>query len=230
MILFPPHDLKAQLCSMIDTFRHQGMRKKLVETIRKKGVHDERVLKAIEKVPRHLFLGDNVFDERAYIDEAFPIGEGQTISQPFTVAYQTSLLQLVKGERVLEIGTGSGYQAAVLAEMGVNVFTIERNKTLYQRTAALVRQLGYVRIKTFFGDGYAGLPTYAPFEKILVTAGAPEIPDLLIEQLAVNGLMVIPVGGGSVQKMIRIFKSADGSLDEEKLQDFRFVPLLPGTS
>ena len=213
---------------MFDTYRHQGLRKKLIDSLHKKGIQDVNMLSAMQRVPRHLFLGDSVFDDKAYIDEAFPIGEGQTISQPFTVAYQTELLELKKGDRVLEVGTGSGYQAAVLAEMGANVFTVERNRVLFQRTKELMRQLGYVRVKTFYGDGYAGLPNYAPFNKIIVTAGAPEIPAALLNQLEENGILIIPVGKGSVQKMIRLTKRADGQIDQEEFEHFRFVPLLKG--
>ena len=213
---------------MFDTYRHQGLRKKLIDSLHKKGIQDVNMLSAMQRVPRHLFLGDSVFDDKAYIDEAFPIGEGQTISQPFTVAYQTELLELKKGDRVLEVGTGSGYQAAVLAEMGANVFTVERNRVLFQRTKELMKQLGYVRVKTFYGDGYAGLPNYAPFNKIIVTAGAPEIPAALLNQLEENGILIIPVGKGSVQKMIRLTKRADGQIDQEEFEHFRFVPLLKG--
>jgi protein-L-isoaspartate(D-aspartate) O-methyltransferase len=207
-----------------DTFRHQGLRKKMVEIIRKKGIRDEKVLAAIGNIPRHLFL-DPAFVEFAYEDQPFQIGEGQTISQPFTVAYQTELLEIKKGDKVLEIGTGSGYQAAVLEELGARVYSIERQKALFEKTKKFLPSLGYVA-KLFYGDGYKGLPAFAPFDKIIVTAAAPYIPDDLTEQLKPGGILVIPVGGGGTQVMTKITKHADGTIEEKKLDYFRFVPLL----
>src|SRR5919112_5307530 len=175
-----------------DTYRHKGLRKKLVALIRAKGITDEKVLHAIERIPRHFFL-DSAFDEVAYEDKAFPIAEKQTISQPYTVAYQTQLLELRPFMKVLEIGTGSAYQATVLAELGVQVFTIERQKKLFENNKKFDYLRKYPNIKFFYGDGYEGLPTYAPFDKVLITAAAPEIPRKLIEQMKPGGMMVIPV-------------------------------------
>ena len=200
------------------------MRKKLVEIIRKKGIKDEKVLSAIGNVPRHLFL-DPAFVEFSYEDQAFQIGEGQTISQPFTVAYQTELLEIKKGDKVLEIGTGSGYQSAVLEELGARVFSIERQKPLFEKVKKFLPSLGYVT-KIFYGDGYKGLPAFAPFDKIIVTAAAPHIPDDLIEQLRPGGILVIPVGAGDTQVMTKVTKLPDGSIEEIKLDYFRFVPML----
>jgi protein-L-isoaspartate(D-aspartate) O-methyltransferase len=207
-----------------DTFRHQGLRKKLVDIIRNKGIKDEKVLAAIGKIPRHLFL-DPAFVEFAYEDQAFQIGEGQTISQPFTVAYQTELLAIKKGDKVLEIGTGSGYQSAVLEELGARIYSIERQKPLFDKVKKFLPSLGYVT-KIFYGDGYKGLPAFAPFDKIIVTAAAPYIPDDLVAQLKPGGIMVIPVGAGDTQVMTKITKHADGSIEQEKLDYFRFVPML----
>ena len=207
-----------------DSFRHQGLRKKLVEIIRRKGIKDEKVIAAIGKIPRHLFL-DPAFVEFAYEDNAFQIGEGQTISQPFTVAYQTELLEIKKGDKVLEIGTGSGYQSAVLEELGARVFSIERQKPLFDKVKKFLPSLGYVT-KIFYGDGYKGLPAFAPFDKIIVTAAAPYIPDDLITQLKPEGILVIPVGAGETQVMTKITKHPDGRIEEKKLDYFRFVPLL----
>ncbi len=207
-----------------DTYRHQGLRKKLVERIRKKGILDEKVLAAVGRVPRHLFL-DPAFTELAYEDQPFQIGEGQTISQPFTVAYQTAMLEIKKGDKVLEIGTGSGYQAAVLCEMGARVYSVERQKSLYEKTKKLLPSIGYM-VKMFYGDGYKGLPSFAPFDKIIVTAAAPFIPDDLISQLKEGGILVIPVGAGETQVMTRIVKLPEGKLDKKEFDYFRFVPLL----
>jgi len=214
----------------MDTFRHKGLRKKLVETLKEKGIKDENVLKAIENVPRHLFM-DSSFVEFAYKDSAFPIAAGQTISQPYTVAYQTTLLEVKWGEKVLEIGTGSGYQACVLCEMGAKVFSIERQELLFKQTKTLLTKIGYTP-KLFFGDGYAGLPTFAPFNKIIITAAAPEIPQKLIEQLKPGGIMVIPLNAekGDFQIMKKIIKLADGELDIKEYEYFRFVPLLQNKS
>ncbi len=212
---------------LADTYRHKGMRKKLVDEIRSKGIDDERVLEAINKVPRHFFL-DKAFLEFAYEDKAFPIGSEQTISQPYTVAYMTQLLNLKKGEKVLEIGTGSGYQACILAEMGAKVFTIERQRALYDKTKALLRKISYPFIKCFYGDGYKGLEAYAPFDKIIVTAAAPEIPDALIEQLKPGGCLVIPYGRSKVQQMLRFNKIDADTIEKEVFDHFSFVPMLKG--
>jgi protein-L-isoaspartate(D-aspartate) O-methyltransferase len=209
---------------MIDTYKHKGLRKQLIETIRSKGIKDERVLTAIEKVPRHFFF-DSSFLMFAYEDKAFPIAAGQTISQPYTVAFQTELLELKKGEKVLEIGTGSGYQACILAEMGAKVFSIERQRALYDKAITFIPQLGYI-VKLFYGDGYKGLPAFAPFDKILVTAGAPYIPDPLIQQLKIGGILVVPVGSGDIQIMTRIIKVSETEITREEHGTFRFVPLL----
>lgn len=208
-----------------DSYRHKGMRKIMVEDLRSKGISDENVLNAINAVPRHVFL-DSSFLEFAYQDKAFPIGSGQTISHPYTVAFQTSLLEIKKNCKVLEIGTGSGYQACVLAEMGAKVFSIERQRKLYTKTKAFLSEFPYI-IKMFLGDGNKGLPTYGPFDRILVTAAAPEIPQQLIEQLKTGGMMVIPLSeNGDSQTMLRITKLEDGSLKQESFGDFRFVPML----
>ncbi|HLI92384.1 MAG TPA: protein-L-isoaspartate(D-aspartate) O-methyltransferase [Puia sp.] len=210
-----------------DTYRHKGLRRQLVEVIRGKGITDERVLHAILHIPRHFFM-DSAFDKIAYEDRAFPIGEDQTISQPYTVAYQTQLLEVKPFDKVLEIGTGSAYQACVLAEMGATVYTIERQKKLFDAN----RQFGYLKkypaLKFFYGDGYEGLPTFAPFDKIIVTAAAPFIPPRLIEQLKTGGRMVIPVGEGNVQRMLRLTLQSDGNIVEETFDNFSFVPLLGG--
>lgn len=210
-----------------DTYRHKGLRRQLVEVIRHKGITDERVLHAILHIPRHFFI-DSAFDKIAYEDRAFPIGEDQTISQPYTVAYQTQLLELKPFEKVLEIGTGSAYQACVLAEMGAQVYTVERQKKLYDLNRNFAFLKKYPAIKFFFGDGYDGLPTYAPFDKVIVTAAAPFIPPRLTEQLKPGGRMVIPVGEGNVQRMLRLTLQPDGSIVEETFDNFSFVPLLGG--
>jgi len=207
-----------------DTYRHQGLRNQLIRAIQKKGISDPAILAAMEKVPRHFFF-DSSFLEYAYEDQPFPIGAGQTISQPYTVAFQTSLLKLSKGEKVLEIGTGSGYQACILAELGVKVFSIERQKTLYDRTCGLLSEMGYQRIKLFYGDGYKGLPAYAPFDKVLVTAAAPYIPEPLIRQLKPGGILVIPVGD-DVQIMTSIHKISETETRRQEHGHFRFVPML----
>jgi protein-L-isoaspartate(D-aspartate) O-methyltransferase len=210
-----------------DTYRHKGLRKKLVELLRQKGIGDENVLQAINNIPRHYFL-DSAFDEIAYEDRAFPIQEGQTISQPYTVAYQTQLLQVKPFEKVLEIGTGSIYQASVLAEMGAAVFTIERQKKLYDQSKNFVLKSKYPNIKFFYGDGYEGLPTYGPFDKVIITAAAPFIPPKLIEQLKTGGKMVVPLNEEQHQRMLRLTKNADGTYGEEAFDNFSFVPMLTG--
>ena len=210
-----------------DTYRFKGLREKLVAEVRGKGITDERVLNAINEVPRHFFL-DSAFGERAYEDRAFPIGEDQTISQPYTVAYQTQLLDLQPFMKVLEIGTGSAYQAVVLAKMDVQVYTIERQKKLFDANKNFAYLKSFPSIKMFYGDGYEGLPTFAPFDRVLITAAAPEIPPKLIEQLRTGGRMVIPVGDDKVQQMMRITKGEDGSLQKEVFDNFVFVPMLAG--
>lgn len=214
---------------MTDSYRHKGLRKKLVETIEKKGIKDQQVLQAIGKIPRHYFL-DRAFEEWAYKDAAFPIGSEQTISQPYTVAYQTQLLEVKPTDRILEIGTGSGYQAAVLTEMGAKVYSIERQKALFDRTSKLLKEIGYGRIRLYLKDGMKGLERFAPFDKILVTAGATEIPKALMEQLVVGGHLVIPVGGDDTQVMYRITRLEDDTYRTEKYDHFRFVPLLKGVN
>lgn len=209
---------------MTDTYRHKGMRKKLVESIRMKGIKDEKILDAINNIPRHLFL-DSSFLEFAYEDKPFPIGSGQTISQPYTVAFQTDILKVEKGIKVLEIGSGSGYQACVLEELGAKVFSIERQKKLYLKTKEFVSGLGY-KTRFFYGDGFKGVPAFAPYDRILITAAAPEIPASLIDQLKVGGMIVIPYGEGDVQTMIRLTKLENGELNEERFGSFRFVPML----
>ena len=209
---------------MIDSYKHKGLRKKLIAEIGDKGIIDKNVLVAIEKIPRHLFM-DSSFLEYAYIDKAFPIGEGQTISQPYTVAFQTQLLEIKKGDRILEVGTGSGYQACVLIETGAKVFTIERIKNLYDKTKLFLPSIGYSP-KMFYGDGYKGLPSYAPFDGIIVTAGAPFIPEDLIRQLKVGANLVIPIGNGDIQVMTTITKTSETKTEKKEWGTFRFVPLL----
>jgi protein-L-isoaspartate(D-aspartate) O-methyltransferase len=211
----------------LDSLRHQGLRKRLVDGLRIKGIKDQKVLDAIARIPRHLFM-DSSFIQFAYKDQAFPIGAGQTISQPYTVAFQTMLLQIEPNDKVLEIGTGSGYQAAVLLELGANVYTIERQKELYLKVQQLLPELGYYP-KFFFGDGYKGLPTYGPFDKIIVTAGAPFIPDDLISQLRVGGRMVIPLGPSEKQIMNVIIRTGEEDFKKETHGTFIFVPMLKGT-
>ncbi len=209
----------------IDSYRHQGLRKLLVRNISQKGITDPQVLAAIEKVPRHIFF-DSSFVESAYEDKPFPIGAGQTISQPYTVAFQTELLQIKRNDKVLEIGTGSGYQACILAEMGAKVFTIERQKTLFDKTSKFLPAVGYHTIKTFFGDGYKGLAAYAPFDKMIVTAAAPYIPDALLVQLKPGGILVIPVGANDIQIMTTIIRGSDDTFEKKEYGAFRFVPML----
>ena len=209
---------------MKDDYRHKGLRKQLVEIVREKGIKDEAVLKAIDKIPRHLFI-DDAFLDYAYKDTAFQIGAGQTISQPYTVAYQSELLQVKKGDKILEIGTGSGYQTAVLMELGAKVYSIERQKSLFDRTKILLPKLGY-NPKLYYGDGYKGLPNYAPFDKIIVTAGAPIIPEALKEQLKPGGILVIPLGSGGTQIMTVLTKTSENTYETTELKQFRFVPLL----
>ncbi|MBL0049746.1 MAG: protein-L-isoaspartate(D-aspartate) O-methyltransferase [Bacteroidetes bacterium] len=208
---------------MEDNYKHKGIRKQLVALLQTKGIKNTLVLSAIEAIPRHLFL-DSSFLEFAYQDKAFPIGEGQTISQPYTVAFQTELLDIKKGEKVLEVGTGSGYQTAVLCFLGAKVFSIERQKNLYDKTKLFLPKLGY-NAKFFYGDGYKGLPPFAPYDKILVTAGAPLIPTALLEQLKEGGKLVIPVGVGKVQEMYSLVKCKN-NFEQTNHGSFKFVPLL----
>ncbi len=206
-----------------DNYKQRGLRNKLVKTLEKKGISDPNVLKAIGKVPRHVFFETALLDH-AYQDKAFPIGEGQTISQPYTVAFQTEKLEIKPGDKVLEIGTGSGYQACILLELGGKVYTIEYNKKLYDRTKVLLPNLGYSPY-FFHGDGSKGLPAKAPYNKIIVTAGAPVVPKSLTDQLAENGILIIPVGNREKQVMLRITKRKDQLITEE-FENFAFVPLL----
>ncbi|HRE66911.1 MAG TPA: protein-L-isoaspartate(D-aspartate) O-methyltransferase [Cyclobacteriaceae bacterium] len=206
-----------------DNYKQRGLRNKLVKKLREKGISNDAVLAAIAKVPRHAFFDDALLNH-AYEDKAFPIGEGQTISQPYTVAFQTEKLDVKPGDKVLEIGTGSGYQAAVLVEMGAKVYTIEYNKKLYERTREFLPGLGY-RPFFFYGDGSKGIPAKAPYDKIIVTAGAPVVPTALTDQLNENGVLIIPVGDRESQKMLRITKT-NGKLKKEEYDNFAFVPLL----
>ena len=209
---------------MQDTFKHQGLRRKLVEIIREKGIKDEKVLSAVGKIPRHLFM-DNAFIHFAYEDKAFPIGAEQTISQPYTVAFQTELLDIKPYEKILEIGTGSGYQAAVLVALEASVFTIERQRELFQKTKDFLPKIGY-KCQFYYGDGYKGLSKFAPFDKIIVTCGAPFIPDDLVKQLKVGGKMVVPIGEGDVQVMHLIEKISDSENKITTHGKFLFVPML----
>ena len=207
-----------------DSNRHKGMRNQLVATIERKGIKDKKVLEAISKVPRHMFM-DSSFVDFAYQDKPFPIGADQTISQPYTVAFQTELLQVKPGDKILEIGTGSGYQAAVLIELKAEVYSIERQKELYTKVKKFLPQVGYVPKKLVFGDGYQGLPEHAPFDGIIVTAGAPELPRTLLGQLKIGGRMVIPLGD-DVQVMTVFIRKSEKSFEKHEYGDFRFVPML----
>ena len=210
---------------MQDNYRHKGMRRQLVKTVEAKGIKNQSVLAAIGKIPRHFFLEDSALIEHAYQDKAFPIGSGQTISQPYTVAFQSELLHVNKGDKILEIGTGSGYQAIVLLELGAEVYTIEYQKVLFEKTRRFLPQMGY-QANFFYGDGSKGLPRFAPYDKIIVTAGAPSVPNALIDQLKVGGCLVIPVGDSKTQQMLRITKTAVDKVRSETFTDFKFVPLL----
>ncbi|QSE96847.1 protein-L-isoaspartate(D-aspartate) O-methyltransferase [Fulvivirga lutea] len=209
---------------MEDSYKHKGMRRSLVRVLKEKGITNQQVLDAIGKIPRHYFF-DNALVGHAYQDKAFPIGEGQTISQPYTVAFQSEKLEVQPGDKVLEVGTGSGYQASVLMEMGAEVHTIEYNKNLYERTRKFLPKMGYSP-KFYFGDGSQGLPKQAPFDKIIVTAGAPSVPTALINQLKIDGILIIPVGDSQKQKMLRIIKKEDKKIKKETFDYFSFVPLL----
>lgn len=209
---------------MKDTSKHQGLRNQLVTVLQQKGIGNKNVLEAIKKIPRHLFLNSS-FEDFAYQDKAFPIDAGQTISQPYTVAFQTELLELKKGDKILEIGTGSGYQTAVLCTLGAVVYSIERQTELFKKTSLLLPKLG-IRVKHLsFGDGYKGLPNHAPFDGIIVTAGAPEIPKALLSQLKIGGKLVIPVGD-KTQIMTLIIRKNETQFEKHEFGDFRFVPLL----
>jgi protein-L-isoaspartate(D-aspartate) O-methyltransferase len=209
----------------IDNYREKGARKRLVDILQKKGIQDEEVLLAIGKVPRHYFF-DETFWNQAYNDIAFPIGEGQTISQPYTVAYQTELLHIRKGDKVLEIGTGSGYQTCILLELGATVYTIERQEKLYERTKFILpEKMGY-KPHFFCGDGSIGMAAHAPYDKIIVTAGAPTVPDVLLKQLKIGGILVIPVGDEETQKMVTVLKVGEHDYEKIMLDTFRFVPLV----
>ena len=209
---------------MKDTFKHKGMRQQLVETLRAKEIKDEAVLKAIGNIPRHLFM-DSGFIDHAYVDKAFPIAADQTISQPYTVAFQSELLQIKPGDKVLEIGTGSGYQCAVLIELGAKVYSIERQQELFKKTSKFLPKIGYRAKKLIFGDGYKGLPEEAPFDSIIVTAGAPFVPKPLMSQLKVGGRLVIPVGD-DVQIMTLFIRKGPKEFEKHEFGEFRFVPLL----
>jgi protein-L-isoaspartate(D-aspartate) O-methyltransferase len=210
-----------------DTYRHKGLRKRLIETLRKKGIQSEKVLNAMMQIPRHFFL-DKAFEELAYEDKAFPIGLEQTISQPFTVAYQTELLEINKREKVLEIGTGSGYQAAVLAVLGARVYTVERHKPLHQKAKLMFKTLELINIRAYFRDGYKGMAEFAPFDKIIVTAAAPFVPEPLKKQLKIGGKMVIPVDKNNAQEMQRWTKINETEFEIEYFEEFQFVPFLKG--
>lgn len=210
-----------------DTYRHKGLRKRLITTLGKKGIQSKKVLNAMMQIPRHFFL-DKAFEELAYEDKAFPIGLEQTISHPFTVAYQTELLDIQKREKVLEIGTGSGYQAAVLAVLGARVYTVERHKPLHQKSKLMFKQLQLINIRAYFRDGYKGLAEFAPFDKIIVTAAAPFVPEPLKKQLKIGGKMVIPVDKDNVQEMQCWTKINETEFEIECFDKFQFVPFLKG--
>lgn len=208
----------------VDNYRERGARKKLVEHLKSRGITDLKVLSAIGKIPRHFFF-DETFWNQAYKDIAFPIGDGQTISQPYTVAYQTELLHIKKGDKVLEIGTGSGYQTCVLMELGADVYTIERQENIYNHTIKVLPGMGY-NANFFFGDGSMGIPAHAPYNKIIVTAGAPFVPEVLLKQLKVGGILVIPVGNEQSQTMVTVIRISETEFEKIELDQFRFVPLV----
>jgi protein-L-isoaspartate(D-aspartate) O-methyltransferase len=207
-----------------DTFKHKGMRNQLVEVVAAKGIHNTKVLDALRAIPRHLFM-DSSFEDHAYQDKPFPIAADQTISQPYTVAFQTELLEVAPNHKILEIGTGSGYQTAVLLHLKTHVYTIERQRELFKKTSLFFKKMGYRPKKFVFGDGYKGLPEHAPFDGIIVTAGAPEVPKKLLSQLKIGGKLVIPVGTTD-QTMLRITRKSETEFEREEFGSFRFVPLL----
>lgn len=209
---------------MQDTFKHKGMRRQLINELREKGIENEQILEAFDAVPRHFFL-DLIFEQQAYSNQAFQIGAGQTISHPYTVAFQTHLLELKKGEKVLEIGTGSGFQTCILCQLGMKVFSIERQRELFLKAKKIIHHFNF-NPRLVYGDGYAGLPALAPFDKVLVTCGAPEVPSALVEQLKEGGIMVIPVGEGKDQVMLKIKKLPDGEVNIQEYGYFSFVPML----
>jgi len=209
---------------MQDTFKHKGMRRQLINELRAKGIENEQILEAFDAIPRHYFL-DLVFEHQAYSNQAFQIGAGQTISHPYTVAFQTHLLELKKGDKVLEIGTGSAFQTCILCQLGAKVFSIERQRELFVKARTMIDRFNF-NPRLVYGDGYAGLPVHAPFDKVLVTCGAPDVPAALVEQLKEGGIMVIPVGEGKDQIMLKITKLADGQVDIQQYGVFSFVPML----
>ncbi|MFZ1705662.1 MAG: protein-L-isoaspartate(D-aspartate) O-methyltransferase [Saprospiraceae bacterium] len=213
---------------MTDTYRTKGLRQQLVKELQKKGISDQKILKAFEDIPRHYFL-EKAFEDWAYKDVPFPIDSEQTISQPYTVAYQTQLLDVKKGDRILEIGTGSGFQACVLAYMGAKVYSIERHEKLYIKTTKLLEKIGYSMVRTLFGDGYLGAERYAPYQKILITAAAKEVPNALFEQLQIGGILIVPLGEDNLQVMTKFTKISNQEFRRESFDTFRFVPFLPGT-
>ena len=213
---------------MEDSFRHKGLRKQLVDVLRKKGINNPKILEGINSIPRHLFI-DNAFVNFAYKDQAFPIGSGQTISQPYTVAFQTELLDPQPYEKILEVGTGSGYQTSLLLYLESDVYSIERQKELYLKTKSFLPKLGY-KCHLIYGDGYKGLPKFAPFDKIIVTCGAPSIPLNLIKQIKIGGKMVVPIGDSSKQVMHLIEKKSKNDIKTTKHGDFLFVPMLNNTN
>ena len=210
-----------------DTYRHKGLRRQLVEELRRKNLFHEEILEAFQRVPRHFFL-DNAFEEWAYQDKPFPIGYEQTISQPFTVALMTQSLGVKKREKVMEIGTGSGYQAAILATLGARIYTIERIRALYLSSKELLKEMKFTNIQSFYKDGYLGLPEFAPFDKIIVTAGAPSIPELLATQLSIGGIMLVPTGV-ETQSLLRIERKGEKNWETKDLGNVKFVPFLDGT-
>lgn len=209
-----------------DTYRHKGMRRKLIDSLAEKGIKDERILSAMEKLPRHFFI-EKAFEEIAYEDKPFQIGAQQTISQPFTVAYQTQLLEVKDREKILEIGTGSGYQAAILALLNTRVFSIERHESLHKKAKAILKNLNLQNVRCRLGDGWKGLREFAPFDKIIVTAGAESIPEALKLQLKIGGILVVPVGGND-QQMYKITRLSEKEYKEEAFHQFKFVPMLKG--
>lgn len=214
---------------MQDTYRHKGLRKELIMTLKKKGITDEKILNAFLNIPRHWFI-DPEFDSWAYKDQAFKIDAEQTISQPYTVAFMTQLLDVKPGDKILEIGTGSGFQAAILHELGAKVYTIERHEVLYKKATELLERIGFKGVRTLYGDGYLGSPRFAPFDKIIVTAGAENIPNILLQQLKVGGVMVLPSGEFNEKKMLKITKISETEINVEDHGEFVFVPFLKGVS